>query len=149
MKYDDLINSRRIYREEISGEEVRQAMALAERDLRAARKIMQDELDWGFAVGYNAVLQASRAYMFAKGYRPASAEAHKNTLAFMALALGRKHEALVMYFDRMRVKRHRAVYDQPGLITRREADDLLARAEDFVALVRERIGMPELPDEED
>jgi len=139
MTYDELLSSGRIRRENISLAEVRRAMELAERDLRAARKIMKEERDWGFAVGYNAVLQASRACMFAQGFRPASAESHKNTLAFMQVALSQKQRSLVTYFDRMRKKRHQAVYDQAGLITAQEGRDLLKRAEEFVALVRRKL----------
>jgi hypothetical protein len=73
MAINDLLRSGRIRRETISPAEVREALKLADRDLRVARKLMGEELDWGFTVAYNAVLQAGRAFMFAKGYRPASA----------------------------------------------------------------------------
>lgn len=72
MAIDALLRSGRIRRESVSRTEVREALKLAERDLRVARKLMGEELDWGFTVAYNAVLQAGRAFMFAKGYRPAS-----------------------------------------------------------------------------
>ncbi len=84
----------------------------------------------------HAVLQASRAYMFAQGYRPASAEGHKNTFAFMRLAMGKEHEDLIGYFDRMRNKRNQAIYDVAGLITETEARNLFTRAEAFVTLVK-------------
>ena len=139
MKYDELVSAGRIRPEKISQKEVSQAMELAERDLRVARKMGTDERDWGFVVAYNAVLQAARAYMFSEGFRPASAEAHKNTLAFMAVALGKTHQALVTYLDRMRRKRHRVVYDQAGLISEKELRGLLARAQEFVVLVRQKL----------
>lgn len=139
MKYDELLKAGRIRREKISQAEILQSMELAERDLRTARKMMPEERDWGFAIGYNAVLQVSRAYMFSEGFRPASTEGHKNTLAFMEVALGKEHRRLVTYFDRMRKKRHQAVYDQAGLITEKEAKDLLARAEEFVAMVGRKL----------
>ena len=138
MSFDEFLRSRRIRRESVSRDEVHRALELADRDLQVAEGLLdEDRRDWGFAIGYNAVLQASRAYMFSQGYRPASAESHKNTLAFMRIALGQEHRTLVTYFDRMRRKRHQAVYDQVGLISEREARDLLARACEFVALVRE------------
>ena len=115
-------------------------MELALRDLRVARKMLAEERDWAFVAGYNAVLQAARAYMFSEGFRPTTAEAHKNTLAFMEVALSGKHGRLITYFDRMRKKRHQAVYDQAGLISEKEAADLLARAEEFVALVQRKLG---------
>ena len=136
MAIDDLARSGRIRRETISPAEVREALKLADRDLRVARKLMGEELDWGFTVAYNAVLQAARAFMFAKGYRPASAEGHKNTFAFLAAALGPKQADLVSYFDRMRNKRNQAVYGMAGHIAETEARNLLAKATEFVKLVR-------------
>ncbi len=114
-------------------------MARADRDLKTARKIMAEDWDWAFAIVYNAVLQASRAYMFAQGLRPASVEGHKNTFAFMRVAMGRKHEELIMYFDRMRNKRNQAIYDVAGLITETEARNLLRSAQDFVELIRRKL----------
>jgi uncharacterized protein (UPF0332 family) len=136
MALDDLLRSGRIKREPISPAEIREALKLADRDLRVARKLMNEELDWGFTVAYNAVLQAGRAFMFAKGYRPATAEGHKNTFAFLAVALGPAHADLVTYFDRMRNKRNQAVYGMAGRIAETEARNLLTKATEFVRLVK-------------
>jgi len=136
MTYDDLLKSGRIRREKISRAEVESALKRAERDLKTARKILAEDWDWGFAVAYNAILQASRAYMFAQGYRPASVEGHKNTFAFMRAAMGKEHDELITYFDRMRNKRNQAIYDVAGLISETEAQSLFSKATDFVRLVR-------------
>jgi len=139
MDVDHLLNERRIRREPISEAEVRQVLDRAERDLRTAEQVMEIDVDWGFAVAYNAVLQASRAYMFAHGFRPSSRESHKNVFAFMRIAVGDKHKDLITYFDRMRTKRHSAVYDTVGLITETEASNLLARARKYVKMIRQEI----------
>jgi len=136
MSIDDLLRSGRIRREAVSRAEIHEALKLADRDLRVARKLMADETDWGFTVAYNAVLQAARAFMFAKGYRPASAEGHKNTFAFLAAALGPEHADLVSYFERMRNKRNQAVYGMAGRIADTEARNLLRKAADFLRLVK-------------
>ena len=140
MKYDELLRSGRIHKEKISESEIRQALKRAERDLKTAHKIMASDYDWAFAVAYNAVLQASRAFMFAQGYRPSSAEAHKNAFAFMRIALAKQHEELISYFDRMRVKRNQAIYETSGLITETEAGGLLEKARGFVKMIREQLG---------
>ena len=137
--YDELLKTGRIREERVSRTEIDRALKRAARDLKTARKIMTDDPDWGFAVAYNAILQASRAYMFSKGYRPESAQGHKNTFAFMAIAMGEEHEDLITYFDRMRKKRNQAVYDISGLITETEAKSLFRKAEDFVSLIRDRL----------
>lgn len=139
MKYDDLLQSGRIRKQKVSKAEIRQALERAERDLKAARMIVAADWDWGFAVAYNAVLQASRAYMFALSYRPASTEGHKNTFAFMRLAMGKDYEELISYFDRMRNKRNQAIYDVAGLITETEARNLFAKATEFVKLIRGKL----------
>ena len=139
MKYDDLLKSGRIRKEEVSRKEINQALDRAERDLKTARRFMEQDWDWSFAIAYNAVLQASRAYMFAQGFRPASSESHKNTFTFMHLALGKDYEALMTYFDRMRAKRNRAIYEEAGTITETEVRNLLKKAEDFVERIREKL----------
>lgn len=141
MKYDSLLRSRRIHREKVSREEIKQALLRAERDIETAGKIFDESRDWSFSIAYNAALQASRAYIFSQGYRPSSRDSHKNTFAFMKIAFGKKHGNLVSYFDRMRVKRHEAVYETAGIITDTEAENLLARAEEFVELVRKKLAV--------
>jgi hypothetical protein len=64
MKYDDLLKSGRIRKEDVSQKEIHQALDRAERDLKSARRFREQDWDWSFAIAYNAVLQASRAYMF-------------------------------------------------------------------------------------
>jgi uncharacterized protein (UPF0332 family) len=137
MKYDELLKSGRIRKQRISQAEIDRALERAKRDLKTAQKVMAGDWDWGFAVAYNAVLQASRAYMFAKGYRPTGAEGHKSTFAFMRLAMGRQYDDLITYFDRVRNKRNQAIYDVAGLITETEARNLFKQATDFVKLIRE------------
>ncbi len=137
--YDELLRTGRIHEEKVSRTEISRALERATRDLKTAGKIMADDPDWGFAVACNAVLQASRAYMFSEGYRPASAQGHKNTFAFMAIAMGKDYEDLITYFDRMRKKRNQAVYDISGLITETEAKNLFKKARDFVSLIRKRL----------
>ena len=77
--------------------------------------------------------------MFAQGYRPVSAEGHKNTFAFMRVAIDKRHADLITYFDRMRNKRNQAIHDVAGLITETEARNLLKKATDFVRLVRRKL----------
>ena len=143
MNYDELLNSRRIHKHKASREEVSQALDLARRDLKTARMLMNQDWDWSFAVAYNAVLQASRAYMFAKGFRPSSNESHKNTFAFMRLAMSEEYSDLITYFDRMRSKRNQTIYDMAGAITETEATNILEKAESFVEVITEKVSKAE------
>ncbi len=139
--YEDLLNADRIHKEKVSRTEIKRALERSSRDLKTAKKIMAEDWDWGFAVAYNAVLQASRAYMFSQGYRPASTQGHKNTFAFMILAMGKEYEKLITYFDRMRNKRNQIIYDVAGLITETEARYLFKKATEFVTLIQKRLSV--------
>jgi HEPN domain. len=136
MDLETLLKEGRVHKEKISSQEIHRALARTERDLKTARKIMAEDWDWGFSITYNAVLQASRAYMFAQGFRPSHGEGHKNTFAFMKIFMGKEYEDLISYFDRMRNKRNQAIYDVGGLITETEARNLFARATEFIKLIR-------------
>ena len=139
MKYDALLKSGKIKKQQISREEIERALFRAERDLKTARSVMAGDWDWGFAIAYNAVLQASRAFMFVEGYRPTTHEGHKNTFAFMRVAMGQRYEDLITYFDRVRNKRNQAMYDVAGMISEAEAKNLFKMAVDFVALIQKII----------
>jgi len=39
-------------------------------ELNVARSVLNENCDWAFSIAYNAMLQAVRALMFSKGYRP-------------------------------------------------------------------------------
>lgn len=75
----------------------------------------------------------------AHGFRPASYESHANTLAYLRCAVGDEKQSLVAFFDRMRVKRHQAVYESADSITRTEAEALIVQAQEFIAWVAEAV----------
>ncbi len=140
MQFDDLLQKRKIHRHRASNEEIARLVQLAERDLRMARHTMAEDWDWGFSIAYNAVLQSARAYMYSQGYRPTANQGHKNTFAFMRVALGDEFSSVIGYFDRMRTKRNQAIYDVAGLITEQEAKSILHRATEFVATIKAKLG---------
>ena len=140
MAFDELLRQRRIHPHRATPEEVARLLALADRDIRMARRVMPEDWDWAFSIAYNAVHQAARAFMYSQGYLPASEKGHKNTFAFAREALGGDFASLIGYFDRMRVKRNQAIYDVAGLITEAEARAIFEKAVEFVELVRSRVG---------
>ena len=86
---------------------------------------MPEDWDWAFSIAYNAVLQAVRAYMYLRGYRPAAEQGHKNTLAFLQAELDEEFGSLISYFDRMRTKRNQAIY---ALNRERSLEDVQAES---------------------
>ncbi|NMB80148.1 MAG: HEPN domain-containing protein [Methanomicrobiales archaeon] len=97
----------------------------ARRDLEAARTIRKTDCDWTYSIAYNAALQAGRALMFSKGYRPDGSYQHIAVVRFAALFL---EEPDAIQFERMRRKRHTAVYESIGSMSETEADSAVRYA---------------------
>lgn len=135
MSVEDLVGEGSIHPFEATRGEVQKAMEIARRDLALAERLLGENLDWCFSIAYNAVLQACRAYMFHLGYRPASAEAHKATFEFMKVVSEEPLKKSISYFDRVRKKRHRTIYEDVGLISEKEATELLVRARQLLSHV--------------
>jgi uncharacterized protein (UPF0332 family) len=137
MTVDELLQQRRIYRQDSAPADVRATLDRAAKDLASAEHILSVDHGWAFSIAYNAVLHAARAVMFANGFRPAAHESHKNTFAFLRDIAEGERRTWIDYFDRMRVKRHEAVYETAERISRTEADALIDQARDFVAWARQ------------
>ncbi len=136
---DSLIKDGKVHPFKATREEIERVLNLARRDLGEAEKIQASSLDWCFSIAYNSILQTCRAYMFHLGFRPASSEAHKITFQFMQIVVDQTMKQKVDYFDRVRKKRHRAIYDEAGLVTEREAMKLLDEAKIFLAYIEHEI----------
>jgi uncharacterized protein (UPF0332 family) len=116
----------------IDPKRVRDALALARRDIGVARDLLPSSNDWAFTVAYNAVLQAGRALMFSKGYRPEGANQHVSVVRFCEEFLSPED---AVWFERMRRKRHQSVYDTAGSVSEREAENAVKKAEEIVQAI--------------
>jgi uncharacterized protein (UPF0332 family) len=110
-------------------------MRLAARDLDVSEGLLGRDADWVYAISYNAMLQAGRALMFSRGYRPASEAQHVAVVQFAAAVLSPEDEDLAAAFDLMRRRRHRAVYDTAGSVSESEARRAIRWARQFVGRV--------------
>jgi uncharacterized protein (UPF0332 family) len=117
---------------------VKDALAIAHRDLGVAKNLLSSSSDWAFTVAYNAILQGGRAIMFSKGYRPAGSNQHISVVRFCEEFLSRDD---AQWFERMRRKRHQTVYDSAGSVSKREAENAVKKAEEILhtieSLIRE------------
>jgi uncharacterized protein (UPF0332 family) len=136
MTYEELLEKGLIKRIKPSPSQVKDRLKLARRDIKAAKTMMANDRDWAFSMAYNAVLQATRALMLAKGFRPAGGEGqHKVAVAFAEITLGEKFQDDIYIFDKMRGKRHRVIYDVSGLVSQNEARQAFEFAVKFVKAV--------------
>ncbi len=86
------------------------------------------------------MLKASLGFMLSFGVRPRSLPGHHMVIIeFAEENLGTEFRNLIALFNRMRRKRHQAIYDVTGLISRLEAEQALATAEEYLVRLRDEI----------
>lgn len=112
--------------------EIRDLLQVARRDVKTARGLMNIDLDWALIVAYNAALQAGLAFMYAEGYRPRGPDRHKTLIRFLRTSLDQSLQSQLKRLDRVRKKRHQAVYRVAGAISESEAKGTIEFADNFV-----------------
>ncbi len=136
MKFEELEKEGLIKSLPVDKRRVKDSFELAERDLRTATKILKDDHDWAFSIAYNSMLQAARALMFSRGYRPSGDAQHISVVKFVEASLSKDFSDVVIAFDRMRRKRHAAVYDRIGAVSETDAKNAIEWAEKFLNEVK-------------
>lgn len=111
---------------------VQDTLRIAHRDLDVAKKLLPSSSDWAFSVAYNSILQAGRAMMFSRGYRPAGSNQHISVVRFCEEFLPPDD---ARWFERMRRKRHQAVYDSTGSVSEQEAGNAVKKAEAILYMI--------------
>ena len=139
MPYQTLLKEGKIKIHHASSEEIKDILEIADRDLSFAKEAMAHNWDWAFTIAYNAALSASRAYMYKIGYRTSAAESHKTVWSFMLLTLSEEQHDRIHFFDRMRVKRNKNLYDHVGLISETEGRQIIRSAEKHIEAIRKLV----------
>lgn len=121
--------------------EISDLLQVAGRDLRTAQELVNIDLDWALIVAYNAALQAGLALVHAKGYRPRGPDRHKTVIRVLRAVLDRSFESKLSRLDRIRKKRHQAVYRLAGAVSEREARATIKFVEEFVAQLAAVLGI--------
>lgn len=137
MSLEELLRRDEIVRTKPDKKTAERNLKLAERDLKSATGVFQkDDYDWSLAIAYNAMLQAARAFMFPKGYRPKGPHKHVVVVHFIACFKQVFDSTSVALFDKIRKRRHIAVYELPKTVSKSEAERALANAKTFVEKVK-------------
>lgn len=132
MKFKELEREGLIKSLPVNRRNVKDSFKLAERDLRTSTKILKEDHDWAFSIAYNSMLQAARALMFSRGYRPLGGAQHLSVVKFVEASLSKEFTDVVIAFDRMRRKRHLAVYERTGAVSETDARNAIKWAGKFL-----------------
>jgi uncharacterized protein (UPF0332 family) len=131
---------------ESTPELVEQTVQTAEKDLKTAKDVCEaGNFDWAYVIAYNAMLQAGRAFMFSMGYRPKGENKHISVVKFASAEFPIAAIPLVNLFNKMRERRHKVVYEVRETVSESEAESAIGKAEEFIAIVKGKIGKAEMP----
>ena len=110
-----------------SPEEIKNLLGVADRDLVDCHA---DKLsaDWRMNIAYNAALQSATAALAACGYRAGRDSHHYRVIQSLVFTID-ADKKLIMQFDRFRKKRNIGGYEQAGLVSDKEADEMIALAQ--------------------
>lgn len=112
---------------ETSTEEIRNLLGVADRDLRDCQA---DGLsaDWRMNIAYNAALQVATAALAVCGYRASRDSHHYRVIQSLAYTIVAQKE-LIAQLDTFRKKRNIGGYEQAGLVSEAEAEEMVALAQ--------------------
>jgi uncharacterized protein (UPF0332 family) len=138
MNLGELLNNNMIAKVASSRQQVEDIMKVVERDLQAANDNLKNGYaDWALNIGYNAMLQAGRALMLSRGYRPVGEAKHVSVIEFVKAEYSKQVPTQALYiFSKTRKKRHKAVYEEADNVSDSEARTVIINAEALVKAVK-------------
>lgn len=122
MNYERFIRDRLVKRQKPDFKQIERQLKRARKDLKTAESNLSIDLTWAFTISYHAMIRASKALMYSRGYLPTADRSHKTIVEFTKLILGGGYENIVRQFNRMRRRRHNFIYDSQNHITSHEAN---------------------------
>lgn len=140
MNYEKFLRDSLVKKQKPDSKQIETQLKRAGKDLKTAESLLSIDLTWAFAIAYHAMMRASKALMYSKGYLPTAKRSHKTIVEFTKLILGNEYDNLIRRFNRMRRQRHDFIYDSKNHITPHEAKLSIETAkkliEEIIALVR-------------
>jgi len=110
-----------------SPQEIADLLGVADRDLRdCAVKDLSE--DWQLAIAYNAALQCATAALAAAGFRASREAHHYRVIQSLVHTLGADAKR-VAQLDAFRKKRNVGDYERAGLVSEKEAAEMVTLAQ--------------------
>ena len=131
MNLKKFISNQVILKQPVHKGEIAKLLKIADRDIKEA-SLACHEIDWQFAIAYNAALQLATAVLRTSGYRASTKVGHHwVTFTILPDILGAEFREVADYFNDCRNKRNNVEYCDSGTITQKEADKLIHEVKAF------------------
>ncbi|HEX4427192.1 MAG TPA: hypothetical protein VH079_17465 [Terriglobales bacterium] len=124
-----------IQKHKSSREEIRNLLAVADRDLTNAQ-IPQLSAEWRLMIAYNGALQSANAAIAASGFRVSTKVSHHRYLIESLLFTVQAETKLVNQLNRFRKKRNISAYEQSETVSDHEATAMINLAREVHSLVQ-------------
>ena len=132
MIYERFLRDNLIKKEKPDFKQIVYQLKRAKKDLTTAEANLSIDLTWAFAIAYHAMMRASKALMYSKGYLPTAKRSHKTIVELTKLILGEEYDTIINRFSRMRRRRHDFIYDSKNHITLHEARSSIDTAKKLI-----------------
>ena len=141
---EDWLTDKLIEKHRPSAGEIANLLHICDRDLEKCR-ITELGPDWRLSIAHNAALQAATAALAAAGYRARKEGQHYRVIQSLAFTIN-TDPAIIKQLDKFRQKRNISDYERAGLVTEREAEEMVSLAKQLRDDVEQwlRIHHPEL-----
>jgi HEPN domain-containing protein len=127
MTLEDWLNNGWLVAHKTSRQEIGDLLDVADRDLVDCQ-VEGLSADWKMNIAYNAALQSATAALAAAGYRPTRDSHHYRVIQSLAYTIGADTKVTAK-FNEFRKKRNIGGYERAGLVSDREADEMLELAQ--------------------
>jgi len=133
-----LVREGLLKKEEIGLDQVRAYLKKSRKNLIAAKKILAIDEGIAYTTAYTGMLQLARALVYLNGHRPSDGEQHKTTIDVASKILGHDFVNLIYRFNKMRIKRHKFIYEGT-FIYKEEATNAIKAAYIFYNKVKQHL----------
>lgn len=137
MKFEDLIKSAQLKKENTSRQKLTEFIFLAKDELSAAKFNLDKFPLTAYKSAYDALIHSGNALIRFHGYRPTTKYTHATITEFVGRILGEEYGDLVRSFKRMRKKRHPLQYEAIFSESHEEVKNSITKAEKLVNKIEE------------
>ncbi|MDD4202348.1 MAG: HEPN domain-containing protein [Candidatus Omnitrophica bacterium] len=139
MIWQKLLNENKLQKKSVSMEEVRTLLEKAKKTLKSAGILLKEDDETAYQLAYEAMLIGGRALMFSCGVKPRVVGAHKITVEFCEIFLGKEYSLFIDKLDRARKTRHDLMYGVGYFVSPTDVKNLVDTASDFLHLIEQKL----------
>ena len=139
MKFDDLVKTGQLVKENTSKGKLTEFLEFAENEISAAKYNLSKFPLIAYKSAYDALVHAGNALIRFYGFRPTAKYTHATITECVDRVLGGEYGSLAGSFKRMRRKRHPLQYEALFGESRQEVENSIKKAKELIKKIEEHI----------